>query len=76
LLFGHVLPLYPGAVAAIRFSRTECVYKTDHPYVFPHPQVVTFAFPAIIHCGIGIIAATSKAKIPQIIISIFADHPL
>ncbi|HLX90120.1 MAG TPA: glycosyltransferase [Puia sp.] len=51
-------------------ERLLVVKEVDHEWLLPQCKC------AVIHGGIGTIAATLRAKIPPIIVSIFADQPL
>jgi UDP:flavonoid glycosyltransferase YjiC (YdhE family) len=51
-------------------SRLFVIKYVDHEWLFPQCKTV------ITHGGIGTIAAALKAKIPPVIVSIFADQPL
>lgn len=53
-----------------RHERLFVVRYINHEWLFPQCKT------AIIHGGIGTIAAALKAKIPPVIVSIFADQPL
>ncbi|HSZ85756.1 MAG TPA: glycosyltransferase [Puia sp.] len=53
-----------------RHENLFIIKHANHEWLFPQCKA------AIIHGGIGTIAATLKAKISPIIISIFADQPL
>jgi sterol 3beta-glucosyltransferase len=53
-----------------RHQQLFMVKYVNHEWLFPQCKC------AVIHGGIGTIAATLKAKIPAIIVSIFADQPL
>ncbi|HLX93869.1 MAG TPA: glycosyltransferase [Puia sp.] len=53
-----------------RHEQLFVVKEVNHEWLFPQCKA------AIIHGGIGTVAATLKAKIPAIIVSIFADQPL
>jgi sterol 3beta-glucosyltransferase len=53
-----------------RHQQLFMVKYVNHEWLFPQCKA------AVIHGGIGTIAATLKAKIPPIIVSIFADQPL
>ena len=55
------LPLHPGLFSA---------KYVDHEWLLPHCSV------AVIHGGIGTIAAVLKSGIPGIVVSILADQPM
>ncbi|HLX93952.1 MAG TPA: glycosyltransferase [Puia sp.] len=51
-------------------ERIYVVKSVDHEWLFPQCKA------AIIHGGIGTLAAVLRAKIPVIVVSIFGDQPL
>jgi len=53
-----------------RHDKLFTIRQANHEWLFPQCKT------AIIHGGIGTIAATLKAGIPPVILSIFADQPL
>jgi sterol 3beta-glucosyltransferase len=51
-------------------ERLFIIKQINHGWLFPQCKI------AVIHGGIGTVAAALKARIPVIIVSIFADQPL